>query len=409
MSLRELGIRLLPVAACWFITAIRITLNGQPACSIPGGSDLICAGNSTTWSAPEGMTGYAWTGPAGFTSSAREITINQEGDYTLIISDQNGESSCSRHLRVNGLLMTITSQPLPQTDCYGNHAEFSVAINDIAGSVRYQWQQKPPAGVFTNITGGNSAMLPVNNIGVNGENIDGTEYRVIITDDCHSLTSDPAVLHINAITSLTPAVVNSTICSGGTFSYRVGTQGSVDGFQWAFNNGSGWNYLSDGGAYSGTTSSQLTISNATPVQTGSYRVSVTFPTLNQPPSDPTCVETSFTRSRNLLVRPPLLPPVISSSQQICYGVVPVPLSATPSAGGTGPSYTYQWERSADNNSWSAITGATSLSYTPPATLATTYYRVTATDSGIPSCGTVSSLPVAVAVFPLPATSPIYHR
>jgi hypothetical protein len=409
MSLRELGIRLLPVPVCWFLIAFRITLNGQPACSISGGSDIICPGSTTTWSAPEGMTSYFWTGPSGFTSSEKEITINQEGDYNLIISDQSGESSCLRHLGINPLLLTITDQPLPQTDCYGNHVEFSVAVSGANGIVRYQWQQKPPAGVFADITGANSALLPVNNIGVNGENIDGTEYRVIISDDCQTLSSGPALLHINAITSLTPAVVNSTICNGGTINYKVATQGIVAGYQWAWNNGSGWSYLTDGGAYSGTTTSQLTISDATNAQTGSYRVSVTFVTLNQPLSDPTCIETSFTRNRNLLVRPPFLPPEISSGQQICYGAVPSALSATPSSGGTGPSYTYQWQSSPDSNTWSSIAGATSLSYSPPAIQTTTYYRVIATDSGTPSCGSVNSANVVITVIPLPVTSPIYHR
>jgi len=409
MSLRELGIRLLPVTVACFIIPFGITLNGQPACNISGGSDLICAGNSTTWYAPEGMTGYSWTGPEGFAASVREITINREGDYYLIISDGSGESSCSRHLSVNSLQMAITGQPLPQTDCYGNHVEFSVSVNGSAGTVRYQWQQKPPGGVFSDITGVNAALLPVNNIGVNGENTDGTEYRAVVSDDCQSIASDPAVLHINAITSLTPQVVNSTICSGGTLSYSVSTQGTVAGFQWAFNNGSGWNYISDGSAYSGTVTSQLTISNATPAQSGAYRVSVTFPTLNQPPSDATCIETSFTRNRNLLVRQPLLAPVISSPQQVCYGVTPDELSATPASGGTGPAYTYQWQSSTDSYSWSAIMDAISLSFAPTAAPATSYYRIIATDAGTPSCGSVESMSVPISVIPLPVTSPIFHR
>jgi hypothetical protein len=232
---------------------------------------------------------------------------------------------------------------------------------------------------------------------------------VLISDDCQTLASNPAVLHINAITSLTPQVVNSTICSGGSISYKVSTQGDVTGYQWAWNNGSGWNYLSDGGAYSGTATSELTISNALPAQNGSYRVSVTFTTLNQPPSDPTCIETSFTRRRNLIIRPPLVAPVISSGQQICYGSIPSLLSATPASGGTGPSYAYQWQSSPDCITWSLILGSTSLSYAPPATPVTTYYRVTAIDSGTPSCGAVSSFPVAITVIPQPVTSPIFHR
>jgi hypothetical protein len=215
--------------------------------------------------------------------------------------------------------LTITSQPLPQTDCYGNHVEFSVGVSGTVGNVFYQWQEKPPDGNFSDISGATGDLLSVDNIGVNGKNVNGTEYRLLITDDNGTIISDPALLNINSITSLTPAVVNSTICNGGSITYKVFTEGNIinNGYQWSWNTGSGWAFLSDGGAYSGTNTSQLTISNATTAQKGSYRVSVTFSTLNQPPSDPTCIETSFTRERNLVVREPLLPPVVSSSQQIC--------------------------------------------------------------------------------------------
>ncbi len=307
--------------------------------------------------------------------------------------------------------LTIISQPLPQTDCYGNHVEFSVAVNGSMGIVYYQWQQRPPGGNFSDISGATSALLPIDNIGVNGHNVNGTEYRVLITDEFGTISSDQALLSINSITSLTPVVVNSTICNGGSITYKVFTEGNVtsNGYQWSWNNGSGWTFLSDGGAYSGTTSSQLTISNATTAQNGSYRVSVTFPTLNQPPVDPTCIETSFTRERNLVVREPLLPPVVSNSQQICNGNVPSALMATSASGGSGPNYTYQWQSSHDVSTWTDIPDANILSYSPPALTATTYYRIVAIDGGTSHCGTVYSGSVVITVKPLPTTSSIYHR
>jgi hypothetical protein len=167
--------------------------------------------------------------------------------------------------------------------------------------------------------------------------------------------------------------------------------------------------LSDRGAYSGTATSQLTISNATTAQNGSYRVSVTFSTLNQPPGDPTCIETSFTRERNLVVREPLLPPVVSGNQQICNGNVPSTLTATSAFGGSGPGYTYQWQSSTDGAVWTDIPGANILSYSPHALTATSYYRIAATDGGAPHCGSVYSGSVIITVNPLPTTSFIYHR
>jgi hypothetical protein len=187
--------------------------------------------------------------------------------------------------------------------------EFSVEVSDASGTVSYQWQSRPPGGNFADIPGANSSTVTIHDIGVNGQNINGTEYQVIITDDSETITSVPALLRINTITSLSGSV-NLTICSGGNTAYEVQTFGSVLDYQWAFNNGTGWNPVSDGGAYSGATSSILTISNATLVESGSYRVSVTFNTLNQPEGYPTCIITSHTRIRNLMVLPPVSTSVI---------------------------------------------------------------------------------------------------
>jgi len=321
-------------------------------------------------------------------------------------------------LMISGLLttghsqsITITSQPLPQTDCYGNHVEFSIGITGSIGTVLYQWQQKPPSGNFSDIIDANNALLNVDNIGVNKQNVNGTEYRVVVIDDCGPITSDQALLSVNSITDLTPGVVNSIICDGGSMTYKVFTEGYVidNGYQWAWNNGSGWTFLSDEGVYSGTTTSQLSISDATTAQNGSYRVSVRFNTLNQPRGDSTCIETSSTRVRNLLVRAPLSPPIISASQQICYGNVPCILTATKSTGGSGPDYSYRWQISYDGLNYTDISGANNLSYSPAALTASTYFRILSDDSGSPDCGTVYSVPVLISVSPLPNTSSIFHR
>jgi hypothetical protein len=311
----------------------------------------------------------------------------------------------------NSQSITITSQPLPQTDCYGNHVEFSVAITGSTGTVLYQWQGKPPGGNFSGIAGANNALLNIDNIGVNKQNVNGTEYRVLITDDFGTIASDPAILSINSITDLTPVVVNSIICDGGSIIYKVFTEGNVleNGCQWAWNNGSGWTFLSDEGAYSGTTTAQLSIANATAAQNGSYRVSVRFNTLNQPRGDSTCIETSSTRVRNLLVRAPLSQPIISAAQSICYGNIPSTLTATKTSGGSGPDYTYRWQKSYNGINYTDISGANELSYSPAALTGSTYFRILSDDSGSPDCGTVYSVPVLISVNPLPNTSPIYHR
>lgn len=205
-----------------------------------------------------------------------------------------------------GFSLSIITQPLPQTDCYGNLVQFSILVTGSVGTLTFQWQRRPPSGIFSDMSGENSSVLSVYNIGMYGQNTDGTEYRVIVSDVNGSIISDPAVLHINTITNLIPAVVNSVICNGGNITYTVFSQGSALSYQWESNNGAGWSAISDNSIFSGTNTPQLKISNATTAQSGSYRISITFTTLNQPVTDPTCVETSFTRIRNLLVKYPII-------------------------------------------------------------------------------------------------------
>ncbi len=80
---------------------------------------------------------------------------------------------------------------------------------------------------------------------------------------------------------------------------------------------------------------------------------------------------------------------------ICEGMVPPKITGTRPAGGSG-SYTYQWQKSYDNNTWSDVPG-TSIDYTPASTETTTLWfrRVVNDGAGIID----RSLPVQIIVHP----------
>jgi len=404
---------LLLVAGC--MLQVCLDLSGQDCTITPVHTDIQCYGENTgtiNISVSGGTEPYvfAWTGPGSFGSTNRNLTGLGAGTYTLTVIGAGGSCTGTATVIISqpSQPLTITTQPLNQTDCYGNTVELSVEATAIDGEITYQWQSRPPVGSFTDIPGENSSSLTIHEIGINGLNIDSTEYQVLITDDCGTITSQPALLSINAVTSLSGSV-NLTMCSGEGTTYSVSTNGSVVGYQWSFNDGTGWRPISDGNVYSGTESQQLSISDATPAETGGYRVSVTYVTLNQPPDYSTCVITTHTRNRNLTVMPPISPPVVTADQTFCFSGTPDPLSATAATGGSGPPYSYQWQVSTDHEIWSDISGEQSLVYSPPVLAATTWYRVAATDEGPMGCGTVYSYPVTIVINPLPGTSAIYHN
>ena len=384
--------------------AISLIVNSIPGAPTISGNLSVCAGSTTQLTGsgtPAATNPWTSASPAVATVSSTGLVTGVAAGASIITYTDNNNCPTSVTVTVNSP-PAISVQPSPQTNCYGNQVEFSVTITGTIGTVTYQWQEKPPSGSFSDITGANSSSLTINNIGMNGQNVDGTEYQVIITDDCGSVTSAPALLSINTITDITPDNTNTTVCSGGSIIYSVTTQGTVVSYQWLKQNGTNWDPISDGINYSGTTTSQLSISNATPAQSGSYRVSVTFSTLNQPPGFSTCVETSSTMERDLTVQEPLSPPDMPANQQICYNAIPTELIATSASGGSGP-YTYQWQNSPDGSVWTNIPGATDLTYSPPALTSTTYYRIVVIDGGTPWCGTVNSAAVLITVSPVPAT------
>jgi hypothetical protein len=163
MSLKGLRILLWSLPVCSVLNVFNSILIGQPACLISGGTDYICPGSSTVWVAEEGALEYLWTGPGGFSSAEREITVSLGGDYTLFISDVGGTSSCQRHLYIyNGLdpgaINTTTRQ-----FCAGGTAAIGGTSSPYgpatggSGSYAYTWQlQAGCSGQWTDIPGTNS-------------------------------------------------------------------------------------------------------------------------------------------------------------------------------------------------------------------------------------------------------------
>ena len=219
---------------------------------------------------------------------------------------------------------------------------------------------------------------------------DRTQYRVTVTDDCgNSVTSDIATLSVNRITNV--ELVLADICQGFGTSFTVTTSGSTPIlYQWRKRNALGnWANVNDGGAYSGATTATLTISNATPAESGEYsaraQFNITVPNNN---NATTCWENDYTIVGTLTVDEGPAIVATPETQTVCPGTAITEIVLS-NANGT-PGTTYSWTR--DNTTIltgmpANGTGATingTLTSLDPTNLQTTVFTITATANGCES-------------------------
>ncbi|WP_346861882.1 HYR domain-containing protein [uncultured Draconibacterium sp.] len=227
--------------------------------------------------------------------------------------------------------MTIASQPTDITDCYGTTVSFGVLPNGGAGTISYEWQYMRPAeSVFTTIAGQVSDSLHVANIG-DANSPNGTQYRVIVSDNCSSLISDTVTLTVNEIVFVSPDTLDKEICEGQDYSLQVTTSGETPtNYQWQIDTTGSWVNLANNSIISGVNTDQLTITGASPSETGQYRVVVTFPS-----SGIGCDLSSESFVRNLTVHP--LPLVDTTTDMVvCNG------NMVPQITFTGTATSYDW-------------------------------------------------------------------
>jgi hypothetical protein len=333
-------------------TATVVTVNALPTATItPATATTFCQGGSVVLNANTGAgLSYQWklngTNITGATSSS--YTANTSGSYTVVVTNASSCSSTSTAtvVTVNALPTATITPATATTFCQGG----SVVLNANTGTgLTYQWKLNG-----ANITGATSSSYTANASG---------SYTVVVTNasTCSS-TSTATVVTVNALptATITPATA-TTFCQGGSVVLNANTGAGLS-YQWRLN----------GNPISGATSSSYT-ANAS----GSYTVVVT--------NASTCSSTS-TATVITVNALPIATITPATATTFCQGGSVV-LNAN-----TGAGLTYQWFNNA-----SAISGATSASYTANASGP---YTVTVTNTSTCSSTstatvvTVNALPIA---------------
>lgn len=362
-------------------------------------TDLI-NGASTVWS------------PNSTFPNCRVDMIKYRASDRLIAAGTHGRGIFTANIPSGCTAASITSQPSNASTCVGNTTSFSVTSGGTT-PITYQWQVSTTGcgGAFSNVTnGGVYSGATTSTLTITGATagMNNYAYKVIVTGNCAPLTvtSNCAVLTVNSATNITSQPSNSTLCAGNNTTFNVAATGTSLSYQWqvSTDGGTTWTNVSNGGVYSGATTSSLTITGATIAMNGyQYRAVV----------NSACSPLN-SNAATLTVN---APPSISnqpSNNSVCAGN-----AASFSVTATGGSLTYQWYESTDGGTTynplangGAYSGVTSSTLTiNPTTTGMNNYRYRVVINGVcgapaTSTGAILNVGTAMSVTGQPSSSTV---
>jgi large repetitive protein len=341
---------------------LAVTVSALPA--QPGtisGSATPCQGSSQTYSvtAVSGATSYTWTLPSGWngtsTSNSITATVGATSDNISVTANNTCGSGTARTLAVT--VAVIPSQPGTitgsATPCQGSSQTYSVTA--VSGATSYTWTL--PSG-WTGTSTTNSITATVG----------ATSGNITVTANNTCGSSSASTLSVNFTT--TPAqpgtITGSTaICQGTSQTYSVTTVSGATSYTWTLP--SGWNGTSTTNSITatvGATSGNITVTANNTCGSGTAQtLAVTVSAL---PAQPGTITGSAT-------------PCLGSSQT--YSVTAV-------SGATSYTWTLPsgWNGTSTTNSITATVGATSD-------------NISVTANNTCGSGTARTLAVTVAVIP----------
>jgi len=192
------------------------------------------------------------------------FAAGDEGDYYCEITNDCGTIVSNTVTHTLGVTTNITTHPTGDTKCPTESISLSVVSN--GSTLTYQWQKD---GVDL-VEGGDISGSTTDNVLINNLVAGNAgSYTCIVSGDCGTETSNPAVLIMNETIAFTTHPVDKTVCEAADIIFNVVATGTGLSYQWKFDDGSGGPVVDLG------TAANQAVNNVATTDAGTYYCEVT--------------------------------------------------------------------------------------------------------------------------------------
>ena len=341
------------------IADLRMPNYAQPAQKLFG----IRVGNANLYYNTVFLSGTNASSAAVYSFTAGSLKLNNNIFINTITPNSGGIATAYSRgdTTINTYTASSNNNLFAGTNIYydGTNTDATLTAFKTRMATRDQASVTEVATPFISTVGSNAAFLQLaaNAVSVANNAALPITSPAITTDyfgvNRSTTTPDIGASEFNGFVCITPNFIinppNRAICAGGNTTFSVGATDTT-AYQWQINTGSGFTNITNGGVYSGATTTTLAITGAIPAMSGYLYRAIAINVLN------TCFANSNAGTLTLSNVT-----VASSSQTnaSCFGGGNGTATVIPS-GGTG-GYTYSWSPS--GGTAATATGLSANTYT----------------------------------------------
>lgn len=235
--------------------------------------------------------------------SLSNVSGKNKHRFRVLVStnDCNASTSAAAVLSVVGPF-SVTAQPAGFTGCDGSAAVFEASISNATGegTLKFRWELSCNGGLDwvnfmpggqNDATGFTTEKLEIADV----SGLGGCQVRLRYwTDECSYGWTEPATINVEGPVKFTEQPQPATTCTGNPICFETAVENEGAGtlnFQWQYSkDGNNWLTVSDDNIFSGSTTTQLCLSDVSGQNGSCFRLLAQTQTCTSVASEVACLE-----------------------------------------------------------------------------------------------------------------------